>query len=350
MKTFSKLRAEMVEYQLMTRGLKDQRVLNAVRSVPRERFVAEDMVEFAYRDAALPIEAGQTISQPYIVALMAAALELKPEDRVLEIGTGSGYAAAVLAELAREVYSVERHRILVDIAEHRLKTLGYDNVKLLHGDGTKGWPEYAPYDAIVVAAGGPDVPGSLREQLAIGGRLVIPVGKTLSTQKLMCIRRVSETRFEEEDLGEVRFVPLIGSEGWLDEKAKAPSSKLEELPLSELIYHFSEHFGEIENTDLDDLLERIGDSKVVMMGEATHGTAEFYDMRARITRELIERKGFNIVAVEADWPDAAAPQTDQSDSDQETVAGKAGTCDRVHLPAGKRIGELLLLCLTAQAI
>lgn len=265
----------MVEYQLMTRGLKDQRVLNAVRSVPRERFVAEDMVEFAYRDAALPIEAGQTISQPYIVALMAAALELKPEDRVLEIGTGSGYAAAVLAELAREVYSVERHRILVDIAEHRLKTLGYDNVKLLHGDGTKGWP---------------------------------------------------------------------------DEKAKAPSSKLEELPLSELIYHFSEHFGEIENTDLDDLMERIGDSKVVMMGEATHGTAEFYDMRARITRELIERKGFNIVAVEADWPDAAAPQTDQSDSDQETVTGKAGACDRGHLQAGKRIGEPLLLCLTAQAI
>ncbi len=304
---FEDLRQQMIDYQLEMRGLRDKTVLDAVKAVPREEFVPTELVEFAYSDTPLPIEASQTISQPYIVALMTAALELKPEDKVLEVGTGSGYAAAVLAEIANEVYTIERHRILADSARERLEKLGYKNVKVLHGDGTLGWPEHAPFDAIIVAAGGPDVPETLKEQLAVGGRMVIPVGSSLHTQKLVRIRRISETKFEEEDLGSVRFVPLVGAAGWEDETATKAAETIAkaEATLPELVYESSEHFSSIDEVNLDKLMERIGDSKLVLLGEASHGTAEFYDMRARITKELIEKKGFNVIAVEADWPDAA---------------------------------------------
>lgn len=204
----------MIDYQLAARGLCDQTVLNAVNAVPREEFVATELVEFAYSDSPLPIAASQTISQPYIVALMTAALELRPQDRALEVGTGSGYAAAVMAEIAQEVYTIERHKILADTARSKLSELGYNNIRVLHGDGTLGWPEHAPFDAIVVAAGGPVVPENLKQQLAIGGRLVIPVGYTLRTQKLLRVWRISEHEYQEEDLGGVRFVPLIGAAGW----------------------------------------------------------------------------------------------------------------------------------------
>ncbi len=302
---FEDLRQQMIEYQLAARGLQDRAVLDAVAAVPREKFVSTDLVEFAYRDSPLPIEASQTISQPYIVALMTAALELTPGERVLEVGTGSGYAAAILAEIASAVYTVERHKILVDSARKRLADLGYTNIDILHGDGTLGWAEHAPYDAIVVAAGGPVVPDALKEQLAVGGRLVIPVGATLQTQQLLRVVRVSAREYREEYLGDVRFVPLIGAAGWEDEAAKLPSLGKTAPGLPELLYESSEHFASIDRVNLDNLLARIGDSKLVLMGEASHGSAEFYDMRARITRELIERKGFNIIAVEADWPDAA---------------------------------------------
>lgn len=302
---FEDLRKQMIEYQLAARGLQDQKVLDAVAAVPREEFVPTDLVEFAYRDSPLPIAASQTISQPYIVALMTAALQLDARDRVLEVGTGSGYAAAVLAEIADQVYSVERHKILVETATKRLAELGYKNISILHGDGSLGWPEHAPYQAIVVAAGGPSVPDALQEQLAVGGRLVIPVGATLQTQKLLRVVRVSETEYREESLGDVRFVPLIGAAGWEDETAKLTSRGKTAESLPELIYHSSEHFASIDNVNLDNLLERIGESRLVLMGEASHGSAEFYEMRARITKELIEKKGFNIVAAEADWPDAA---------------------------------------------
>ena len=302
---FENLRKQMIDYQLAARGLHDEAVLKAVSAVPREEFVPTELVEFAYSDSPLPIAARQTISQPYIVALMTAALELQPEDRVLEVGTGSGYAAAVLAEIAKEVYTVERHKILADTARRRLGQLGYENTHVLHGDGTLGWPEYAPFDAIVVAAGGPEVPDTLKQQLAIGGRLVIPVGSSLRTQKLLRVLRISEHEFEEEDLGSVRFVPLIGAAGWEDETASVVSARKSEATLSELIYESSEHFAAIGHVNLDGLLERIGDSRLVLLGEASHGTAEFYEMRARITQELIEKKGFNVIAVEADWPDAA---------------------------------------------
>jgi protein-L-isoaspartate(D-aspartate) O-methyltransferase len=305
MDIFEDLRKQMIEYQLEARGLKDQTVLNAVRAVPREKFVPTELVEFAYRDSPLPIAASQTISQPYIVALMIAALKLKPGDRVLEVGTGSGYAAAVLAEIAAEVYTVERHKILVDTARGRLQSLGYSNIRVLHGDGSLGWPEYAPFDAIVVAAGGIEVPQALKEQLSIGGRLVIPVGKTLQSQQLIKVERINEFEFRQESLGDVRFVPLIGSAGWKDERATVPALTGSEVSLPELIRQSSEHFSSIDKVDLEPLLARIGDARLVLMGEATHGSAEFYDMRIRIAKELIEKKGFNIIAVEADWPDAA---------------------------------------------
>lgn len=210
----AEMRRQMVQYQLAARGLTDERVLRALATVPREKFVPEELLPYAYQDRPLPIEADQTISQPYIVGLMTAALELQPDDRVLEIGTGSGYAAAVLAEIAREVYTVERHRQLADIASKRLQDLGYDNVHVKHGDGTVGWAEHAPYDAIVVAAGAPEVPEALKQQLAMGGRLVIPVGPTLETQDLIRVRRTGEDSFEQDNLGAVRFVPLVGEQGW----------------------------------------------------------------------------------------------------------------------------------------
>jgi len=305
MSKFEYLRKQMIDYQLAARGLRDQIVLNAVDAVPREEFVPTELVEFAYSDSPLPIAASQTISQPYIVALMTAALELRPQDRALEVGTGSGYAAAVLAEIAKEVYTIERHKILADTARSKLNELGYNNIRVLYGDGTLGWPEHAPFDAIVVAAGAPEVPENLKQQLAIGGRLVIPVGSTLRTQKLLRVRRISEHEYQEEDLGGVRFVPLIGAAGWEDETGVIPADEKAGASLAELIYQSSEHFARIEDVSLDNLLERIGDSRLVLLGEASHGTAEFYQMRARITRELIEKKGFTIIAVEADWPDAA---------------------------------------------
>jgi len=202
---------------LAQRGIRDQRVLEAMLRVPRELFVPPQVRAQAYEDRALPIEGGQTISQPYIVALMAEALALEPNERVLEVGTGSGYAAAVLSLLASEVYTIERHRELAESAERRLQELGYRNVHVFVGDGTDGLPAYAPYDGIVVPAAAPWVPRPLREQLAEGGRLVIPVGGQSEQVLLRVTRRGHQTRSER--LCEVRFVPLIGGHAWeADEK------------------------------------------------------------------------------------------------------------------------------------
>jgi protein-L-isoaspartate(D-aspartate) O-methyltransferase len=214
MKTFDEERRRMVEKQIAARGVVDRRVLDAMRAVPREVFVPAPAAEFAYEDRPLAIEEGQTISQPYVVALMAAALQLTPRDRVLEIGAGSGYAAAVLSRVAAEVYAVERHTALAELARRRMRELGYDNVHILHGDGTLGCVAHAPYDAIVVAAGGPSIPEALRVQLVIGGRLVIPVGLTPHEQELVRVTRTGEKDYEQEGLGDVRFVPLIGAQGW----------------------------------------------------------------------------------------------------------------------------------------
>jgi len=204
----------MVDRQIAGRGVRDPRVLEAMRTVPREAFVSEHLAESAYDDSPLPIGEEQTISQPYVVALMTEALEIRPEDTVLEIGAGSGYSAAILSRIAAEVYTVERHASLAREAEERLARLGYANVHILHGDGTLGWPEHAPYDAIVVAAGGPAVPPALLDQLAEGGRLVIPIGPDPRNQDLVRVRRRAEGGTVRELLGPVRFVPLIGAQGW----------------------------------------------------------------------------------------------------------------------------------------
>jgi protein-L-isoaspartate(D-aspartate) O-methyltransferase len=210
-------RERMVEEQIKRRGVEHEELLEAMATVPREEFVPEKYRVTAYSDRPLPIGEGQTISQPYMVAMMTEALQLGPEDKVLEIGAGSGYAAAILGQLAGEVFTIERHRSLAEQARTRFDRLGYDNIHVRHADGTKGWSEEAPFDAIVAAAAGPNVPDSLKEQLAPGGRLVIPVGQRMGAQTLMRITRTSENGdFKEENLGAVRFVPLIGSEGFED--------------------------------------------------------------------------------------------------------------------------------------
>ena len=205
-------RARMVDRQIAPRGVSDPRVLAAMRKVPRHRFIPSHLWDQAYGDYPLPIGEDQTISQPYIVALMTELLELKATDRVLEIGTGSGYQAAILAELAARVYSIDRVASLLARAEQILASLGYTNIKTRVGDGTLGWPEEMPFDAIIVTAGAPQVPRPLTEQLALGGRLVIPVGDTWS-QTLTCIRQTTDgLKFEYH--GGCRFVRLIGEYGW----------------------------------------------------------------------------------------------------------------------------------------
>ena len=220
MNEHDKQRERMVVEQIRGRGVSDPRVLQAMGKVPREAFVPEALHEFAYADRPLPIAGGQTISQPYIVAYMIEALALGGGEKILEIGAGSGYAAAVLAELGSTVFAIERVEALATQSAAELHRQGYENVHVLHADGTLGWMDHAPFDAILVSAGAPEVPDSLKAQLAIGGRMVIPVGSNLHAQELIQIKRVGEHEFKTEDLADVRFVPLIGEQGWeLDEPA-----------------------------------------------------------------------------------------------------------------------------------
>ena len=209
-------REAMVERQIESRGITDPKILEAFRAVPREAFISEEYADHAYGDHPLPIEAGQTISQPYIVALMIKAAEIKPGDKVLEVGAGSGYAAAVISRIAGKVVAIERQRELVKIAQQRIARLGYDNVKIVEGDGTRGCPEEAPFDAILAAASGSHLPPQWVEQLAEGGRIVMPVGDPGWIQKLVKVTKGPGGNLITEDLGGVRFVPLIGEEGWSD--------------------------------------------------------------------------------------------------------------------------------------
>jgi protein-L-isoaspartate(D-aspartate) O-methyltransferase len=306
-------RERMVTEQILARGVRDKQVLDAMRKINRESFVPENLQNLAYEDRPLPIEGGQTISQPYIVAFMIEALALKGGEKVLEIGAGSGYAAAVLAEIAREVFTIERIEKLAENASTNLMNEGYDNVHVLHADGTIGWREESPFDAILVSAGAPEIPLALKKQLSIGGRMVIPVGSDPKAQELIRITRVDENEYDYEDMADVRFVPLIGKEGWELEEGESEITRprvVQTRPrtsesLISLISDHAETFSALEEASLESLLERIGNARVVLIGEASHGTSEFYKMRALITKRLIEEKNFNIIAAEADWPDAA---------------------------------------------
>ena len=208
-------RLRMVEEQLKKRGISDERVLHAMGKVPRHLFVPRESMDLAYTDAPLPIGSGQTVSQPYMVALMTQCLALRGTEKVLEIGTGSGYQSAVLLELVRELYTVERVQELAERAEQQLVLLGYQHFHLSVADGTKGWPEEAPFDAIIVTAGAPAIPDSLLEQLKENGTLIIPVG-TRHSQKLCTCTKTGDTFRRGEDTMCV-FVPLVGEHGWDDE-------------------------------------------------------------------------------------------------------------------------------------
>ena len=211
---YEEARQRMVDQQLVPRGISDERVLQVMREVPRHRFVPPDSQNAAYNDNPLPIGCNQTISQPYIVAYMTEMLQLKPEDRVLEIGTGSGYQAAVLSRLARQVYTIERIEELAGRARQALKDLGYENIQFRIGDGSCGWPEAGPYDAIIVTAAAPEVPPPLIDQLAPGASLVAPVGSTGYQDLVRLVKRGGRTH--SEHLTPVAFVPLVGEHGWKD--------------------------------------------------------------------------------------------------------------------------------------
>jgi len=309
---FSQRRQQMVDRQIEARGVRSNKVLDAMRRVQRELFLPEDVREFAYEDSPLPIEAKQTISQPYIVAFMTEGLALEGGEKVLEIGAGSGYAAAVLAEIAGEVYTIERIEELANHAAATLADLNYKNVEVINADGTLGLPEHAPFDAIVVTAGGPEVPETLKKQLKIGGRLVIPVGSYQGIQELVRVTRLSQTDYKQEDLADVRFVPLVGAEGWKPQRESATVATPQargtvptDADLKNLVISNCNPFDSVETANLDPLLDRIGDAEIVLIGEASHGTSEFYKMRSRITRELIVNRNFRFVTIEGDWPDAA---------------------------------------------
>jgi protein-L-isoaspartate(D-aspartate) O-methyltransferase len=216
---YAREREAMVERQLRRRGISEPGILDAFRAVPREEFVAQEYAHLAYGDHPLPIEAGQTISQPYIVALMMEAARIGPSSRVLEVGAGSGYAAAVMSRIAAHVTGIERQHELIEVARQRMRQLGYDNVEIVEGDGTRGWPDGAPFDAILAAASGSHVPKPLIEQLAPGGRIVMPLGSPNAIQHLVVVSKKQDGTLQQSDLGAVRFVPLIGEEGWSDARS-----------------------------------------------------------------------------------------------------------------------------------
>lgn len=308
-------RHRMVDTQIAARGIQGQRLLHALRSVPRERFLGASLAEFAYVDSPLPIEEGQTISQPFIVASMIEAAEITEQDNVLEVGAGSGYAAAVLGLIAGRVQAIERHGRLARLARERLDALGYRNVQVRAGDGTLGWPDAAPFDAILIAAAGPEVPAPLKAQLAIGGRLVMPLdlGDDDDGQHLVKVTRTGESDYEQEVMGRVSFVPLIGQHGWVEDDKRAadtpastPAPAQEQRSLRAMLAAAVEALPGFDDPAFGALFDRYADRRIVLLGESSHGTAEFYRARAAITRHLVQQHGFTIVAVEADWPDASA--------------------------------------------
>lgn len=299
-------RASMVERQIAARGISNREILEAFRQVPREAFVPEGMEEFAYDDSPLPIGDGQTISQPYIVACMIDAAGIAAGDMVLEVGAGSGYAAAVVSRIADKVIAVERHEKLARLASERIAQLGYENCSIVAGDGMAGMPDDAPFHAIIVAARTNRIPDALKTQLKIGGRLVIPVGSE-EIQQLQAVERTGEESWNSHDITPVRFVPLlegvVGEEGV---RAATNHRRALQRTTPQIIADEAHELPAIDDERFAQVFDRYADRRVIMLGECSHGTHEFYAARAEITRHLVENHGFTIVAVEGDWPDAAA--------------------------------------------
>ena len=299
-------RQQMVERQIVARGIDDGAIVRAFREVPREMFVDEGLEEFAYEDTALPILSGQTISQPFIVACMIDAAEISNDDRVLEVGAGSGYAAAILSRIADKVFAIERHEDLARLAAERIDQIGYENCEIVHGDGLQGLPSHEPFDAILVAARFDEVPDALKRQLCIGGRLVMPVGGE-EVQQLTVITRTSPDHWEARKIAPVRFVPLI--EGTVPEdglRAASDHRSLRNIPLAQAIADACRPLPDVDDAAFAEAFDQYSGKRVIMLGECSHGTHEFYAARAAITRRLVENHGFTIVAIEGDWPDAAA--------------------------------------------
>lgn len=304
-------RQAMVAGQVIGRGIRSPAIVKTMTAIRREAFLPQHLREFAYDDTALLVGPGQLMPQPYLVALMADALALTGTETVLDVGAGSGYLAAILASLANKVVSIERQPELCARARKALAEEGVGNVQVVLGDAAMGCPAEAPFDAILVTSGSPKPPEALLHQLKIGGRLVIPLGSHARIQELVCITRESEGEYRYDDLADVNFMPLKAAFGWQSEDLSASTpfgewvQRDRETTLSERIASAARRFDSIDQMPLEGLLERIGDSRIVLLGEASHGSAEFYLARARITQALIEQKGFSFVAIEGDWPDAA---------------------------------------------
>ena len=324
---FSRQRAELVDSHVVGRGVRVRRVLGALRAVPREAFVPESLHEFAYEDARLPVGQEQVLPRPSTVGVMLAALDVQDGDRVLEIGTGAGYVTALLSRLGGQVFSTEPHRAAAVAAATTLARLGCTNVHVRQAGEAPGWRKQAPFNAILVHGHALQVPPALQDQLAVGGRLVMPQGVDPGVGELVRVTRLASDSFSTVDVADLSPDPPLGAEE--DEPVAHPGARWARRPLgpgidasaadqalAQAIAATGERFATAATAKLEPLLERIGDARVVLLGEATHGTADFYRMRERITRELILHKGFSFIAIEADWPDAAR-------IDQHVRAGKS---------------------------
>lgn len=296
----------MVEHQVIARGVKSPAVVDALASVPREQFVSPALGEFAQADAPLPIADGRTVPPPHLVAAMCEAARIGPGDRVLEIGTGAGYTAAVAATIAEEVWTLERDGELASRARRALRDLGFTNVHVVVTQAPGGLPEEGPYDAILVEAGTPGVPTALREQLAIGGRLVIASGSSHDVHSLVRVTRLSLYRYAREDLAEMESVPLLGEPRPPDSPVSPVRGRLRvhRDELAGLVADAAERLDDLGGHDLEPLIERLGQARVVLLGSAIDGAAEIDRLRAQITRTLVERYGFEILAMDLDHPDA----------------------------------------------
>ena len=309
-------RRAMVERHVMGRNVRVERVLDAMREVPREDFAPKVLLEFAFDDVSLPITGGLLLPRPSDVGVMLAALDIKAQDRVLEIGTGVGYVTALLSRLCASVYSVEPQGPAALAAMSMLARLGCHNVKVRHDSGAEGWPEEAPFDAIVVHARAHHVPQVLKNQLAPGGRLAMPLGDDPEVGELVRVTRLAGDQFRVDDvsdigadrvLGEAPHVGVHAGAMWRMPVGTANGKRTAaaDAALARQVAAVAERFDSVDSAELEPLLQRLSKARVVLLGEATHGTSEFYRLRERITRELITRKGFSFVAIEGDWPDAA---------------------------------------------